>query len=295
MGESPAWRAGPIVAVLVLLLALSLSACGSDESQSNPRAEAAMVRYQRYLERNSTRLVTWATQLSDQVAAGRVTFAKSRYASSRVPYGRIELVAETFEDLDPRINALPGDVPGQELGGYHQLERALWKGAGDNGTRATAKELLADVEELQGRVTAARLSPGQLAHSTTRQLNEVLAREIVGLEEPYARIDLIDTAANVEGAKAAFRAIEPRLTEADPDLAGEIEASFRDAFDELSGFGVGAWEPSLSRPGAPGTSFVLYMERSDAEYRRLGQRIRAVAELLAQVPDQVGETWSRVK
>ncbi|HSR93383.1 MAG TPA: imelysin family protein, partial [Solirubrobacterales bacterium] len=52
-------------------------------------------------------------------------------------------------------------------------------------------------------------------------------------EERYSHIDLVDFEANVEGAEAAFEAVEPLLSKKDPKLAKEIEADFDKAFAAL--------------------------------------------------------------
>lgn len=288
MGEGLARKTA--IAALIVLLASLLGSCGSSDDQSQEQAEVAMKRYQRYVEQNATKMVTWATHMSHRVVDGRLSLARSRYASSRVPYGRIELVSETLGGLDVRINALPEDVPANELEGYHRIERAIWEDLSNDGVRSTAKQLLADIEELHREAESVRLTPVQLAEGAHKVIEETLEREIKGREERYARIDLVDLAANVEGAKAAFRAVAPQIEEENPELAREVEVRFRKALGELRGFGVAAWEPNQPRPTSPGTSFVLYLERSDAEYQKLGENIRGLTEVLAQVPEQLGET-----
>ena len=53
--------------------------------------------------------------------------AKQLYPAARIPYERIEPVAESFGDLDPRIDARENDVPPSEFGGFHRIEKALWE------------------------------------------------------------------------------------------------------------------------------------------------------------------------
>ena len=36
-------------------------------------------------------------------------------------------MAESFGDLDPRIDARENDVPASEFGGFHRIEKALWE------------------------------------------------------------------------------------------------------------------------------------------------------------------------
>ena len=43
-----------------------------------------------------------------------------------MPYERVEPVAESFGDLDPRIDARANDVPKSKWTGFHPIERRLW-------------------------------------------------------------------------------------------------------------------------------------------------------------------------
>ena len=73
----------------------------------------------------------------------------------------------------------------------------------------------------------------QIANGANELLGEVSASKITGEEERYSHIDLVDFEANVEGAEAAFEAVEPLLAKKDPKLAKEIEASFEDVYASL--------------------------------------------------------------
>ena len=60
----------------------------------------------------------------------------------------------------------------------------------------------------------------QIANGANELLGEVSASKITGEEERYSHIDLVDFEANVEGAEAAFEAVEPLLEQEGPE-AGE--------------------------------------------------------------------------
>ena len=60
----------------------------------------------------------------------------------------------------------------------------------------------------------------QIANGANELLGEVSASKITGEEERYSHIDLVDFEANVEGAEAAFEAVEPLLEREGPE-AGE--------------------------------------------------------------------------
>jgi iron uptake system component EfeO len=143
-----------------------------------------------------------------------------------------------------------------------------------DGMKPVAAELLADVEELQQKVKTVDLQAVQIANGANELLGEVSASKITGEEERYSHIDLVDFEANVEGAEAAFEAVEPLLSRQDPKLAKEIEASFEDVYASL-------------KPYRRGEGFVSYTELTKADTRKLAQEIDALAEELSQVPAQI--------
>jgi iron uptake system component EfeO len=251
-----------------------LTVSGELKAENSPEIEAAIAQYRAYLEKNTTALVAATEPFVTAVEDGEVNEAKSLYAAARIPYEKIEPVAESFGDLDPRIDARVNDVAPNEFSGFHKIEQALWVKNTTAGMAPVAKQLLADVEELQSKVKTVDLQAVQIANGANELLGEVSASKITGEEERYSHIDLVDFEANVEGAEAAFEAVEPLLSERDPKLAKEIEASFEDVYAAL-------------KPYERGEGFVLYTELTKADTRKLAQEIDALAEELSQVPAQI--------
>jgi iron uptake system component EfeO len=252
----------------------TLTVTGGATASTSPEIEAAIAQYREYLEENTDELVSATEPFVVAVESGEVDEAKTLYAAARIPYERIEPVAESFGDLDPRIDARENDVPADEFGGFHRIEKALWVENTTDGMKPVAAELLADVEELQQKVKTVDLQAVQIANGANELLGEVSASKITGEEERYSHIDLVDFEANVEGAEAAFDAVEPLLSEKDPKLAKEIEASFEDVYASL-------------KPYKRGNGFVSYTELTKADTRKLAQEIDALAEELSQVPAQI--------
>lgn len=252
----------------------TLTVTGGAQAQTNPEAEAAVADYRKYLEQNADELVATTAPFVAAIEAGDVEKAKSLYPAARVPYERIEPVAESFGDLDPRIDARANDVPPNEFGGFHRIEKALWAEGTAQGMAPVAEQLLADVEELQQKVKNVELQAVQIANGANELLGEVSASKITGEEERYSHIDLVDFEANVEGSQVAFEAVEPLLEKKDPKLAKEIEADFEDVYRSL-------------KPYRRGDGFVSYTELTKADTRKLAQEIDALAEELSQVPAQI--------
>ncbi len=253
----------------------TLIVAGRSGGQPASAAEReAVARYRRYLEQNTAELVRKTEPFVAAVLAGDLARAKSLYPAARIPYERIEPVAETFGDLDPRIDARANDVPPNEFEGFHRIEKALWAEGTAAGMKPVAEQLLVDVKELRQKVRGVDLEAAQIANGANELLGEVSASKITGEEERYSHTDLDDFEANVAGAEAAFAAVRPLLEGSDADLAKEIEASFEDVQLAL-------------KPYRRGDGFVSYAELTQADTRKLAQEIDALAELLSQAPAQI--------
>jgi iron uptake system component EfeO len=204
------------------------------------------------------------------VKGGDVEEAKKLYAPSRVPWERIEPVAEKFGTLDPEVDAREGDVPKQQWTGFHRIEQALWVEDTAEGQAEYATELMSDVERLEREVDDVKLQASDPVFGAVELLNEVSATKITGEEERYSHTDLYDIAANVEGAEVAFDFVKPVVREQDPELVGEIEARFEDVEREIE-------------PYRRGDGWVSYEKVDGEERRELSQKIDALAEPLSGV------------
>ncbi|MBN9621861.1 MAG: cupredoxin domain-containing protein [Actinobacteria bacterium] len=249
----------------------TLTVTGSVDGKSNPEVDAAITRYRGYLEKNAAALVAATKPFAAAVIAGELEKAKSLYPATRVAYERIEPVAGSFGDLDPRIDARENDVAKSEFRGLHRLEKALWEEKTTKGMAPFAEQLHADVAELVARVKKVKLQAVQIANGANELLSEVSATKITGEEERYSHIDLVDFKANVEGSEVAFEDVKPLMKGADAKLAKEIEADFAAVFASLE-------------PYERGDGFVPYTALTEADTRKLAQGIDALAEKISQIP-----------
>ena len=114
------------------------------------------------------------------------------------------------------------------------------------------------------------LQPASIANGAVELLNEVSASKITGEEERYSRIDLLDFAGNVQGAKAAFDAVKPLLTGAKAALAAQIDARFAAVDTALAAHKVGTGyvlytaltEPTPGHCRRPSTRWPSHSRRS---------------------------------
>jgi len=273
------------IAASLALGALLIAGCGgSDDDAGGSRsqttadksvaAQEAGDRYRQYLANETKLLVDRTKVFAKAVLFGDVEKAKSLYADTRMPYERVEPVAEAFGDLDPSIDGREDTVPPSGFKGFHRIEKALWQENTTGPVRFVATDLLRDVRRLQGIVYTIALSPAQIANGANELLAEVSASKITGEEERYSHTDLWDFKANVEGAKAAFDAVKPMLVQVDPALAKEIDQRFADVDAALE-------------PYKRGNGWVLYGELTEQDKRKLSQSIDALAEPLSQVAAKI--------
>jgi iron uptake system component EfeO len=247
---------------------------GSANTKLSADGQAAVDQYRQYLEAQTAELVTRTKAFTDAVDAGNLEQAKQLYAPSRVAYERIEPVAETFGDLDPEIDAREGDVPEKDWGGYHYIEQKLWVDGTTEGLSDSTEELNENVATLQNLVKDVELQPAGVANGAVELLNEVSKSKITGEEERYSRTDLVDFAANVQGAEAAYDAVKPILQKKSSQLVTALDAKFAAVYAAL-------------QPYETGTTYVAYTDLTDDDTKALAQVIDSLAEPLSKVSKQV--------
>jgi iron uptake system component EfeO len=282
-------RRAATLALALPSLAL-LAGCGEDEeattaAESTSTASTAAIdqaalddavsAYDAYVETETAEFVDATEEFLEPVEAGDVEAAKKAYPDARVHFERIEPVAGAFGDLDPDIDGREGDIPPNEWGGYHRIEKALWIDESTAGLETTIEELRNDVANLNDIAIKADFDPVEIAQGSVDLMAEVSSSKITGEEERYSHTDLWDFEANVEGAEAGFDALRPALEQADPELVGEIEREFESMYALLDSY-------------REGDGFVLYDTLSEKGTQELAQQVDALAEILSRVPSQVG-------
>jgi iron uptake system component EfeO len=243
----------------------------------NEKLATAVEEYERYSRSQAQAFLARTKEFVVLVKAGKVAEAKTLYPTARSYWERIEPVAESFGDLDPKIDGRADVVEeGMEFTGYHRIEKDLWGAGVTAETKAMADRLLADVTDLESRVRTVELNPLQLANGSKALLDEIATGKITGEEERYSHTDLWDVEANVEGSKAAIQALRPFLEEAEPPLVATI--------DKRGDALVALLETHRKDDG-----FKLYTELTTAEIKALSDALDAFAEPVATVAGLVDE------
>jgi len=254
---------------------LTVTASGALSATAKPSLAQAVEQYRGFVAEETAALLAGTEAFVAAVKDGDVAQAKALYPQVRTHWERIEPVVESFADLDYSLDAREDGVePGTQWTGWHRLEKALWIDKSLTGMTPVADQLLADTEDLVGRIPSIELSPSLIGNGATALMEEVATGKVTGEEERYSRTDLWDFQANVDGARAAYDALAPALKDADPGLATTLESRFAALQAKLD---------ALKQDDG----FVLYDDLSKAQVRELADAVDALAEPLSNLTASV--------
>jgi iron uptake system component EfeO len=240
-------------------------------ASADPRLASAVTAYRSYVAGEAASSLTLAKQLAAAVQAGDVAKAKALYAPSRVGWERVEPVAESFGDLDPRIDAREADLAeGETWTGWHVLEKGLWTTNSTKGLAPFAGTLVKDLEDLVARVPKAEITPTSMANGANELLDEVAKGKITGEEEAFSHTDLVDMQANLEGARKVVDLLAPVLQEKDSALRTSLDQRFTQL-------------QALLDKHRSEDAFVSYASVTQEQRRALSAAVDALSEPLSKV------------
>lgn len=251
-------------------------------SEVTTLTKTAVTQYKEYVEAQTEQLVEATKSFAAAYKAGDDDAARAQYASTRMHWERIEPVAESFGDLDPKLDLREADLePGQKWTGWHLIEKDLWPPANGYTKLTTAQrdaaaaQLVADTEELEKRVEDVELSADKIGNGAKELLDEVATGKVTGEEEVWSHADLWDFQANVEGAKVAFEVLDPVLK-----AKGETELSstLTDRFDGIQ---------ALLETLRSGDGFVTYDKLTKEQVKELSDAVSALGEPLSRLTEAV--------
>jgi iron uptake system component EfeO len=247
--------------------------------------------YATYVDGVIASMVTAVDNLKTAVDSGDLAAAQKAYAAARPFYERVE------SDVDGFV--LPGTDPTDNSGnldylvdmrasnlddavgwhGFHAVEKDLFEAKSITaGTKTLTAELQTNVGKLAALSKTLTYKPEDLANGAAGLLEEVQANKIKGEEELYSHIDLVDFAANVEGAEQAFANLEAGLEQIDPDLTATVSQRFDDVRTLLKDYedpnALGGYKP-----------YTAALKASDSA--KLSQAIQALQEPLSSIAEKV--------
>jgi iron uptake system component EfeO len=248
------------------------------KTKRNPKLDAAVASYREYVQKQADETLPATKEFTEAVKDGDIDEAKKKYAVSRIGWERTEPVAESFGDIDPKVDVREdGLEEGQKWTGWHKLEKSLWKDKKlTDGDKKLADQLMTDLKDWQKRVGKAEITPTSMANGAKELLDEVSTGKVTGEEERYSHTDLVDFEANVQGAKKAYDLLKPVAAKKDPKLAKKLDKEFA-AIDELLD------------EHRKGDGFVSYDTVDKGERKKLADGVNALAEPLSQLAAAVAE------
>jgi iron uptake system component EfeO len=239
---------------------------------------AANAGYASYVRDQTDQLLTRTEEFVAAYKAGDDAKARALYPVARTHWERIEPVAESFGDLDPKLDLREADLEsGQRWTGWHRIEKDLWparaKGYTPLSTSARvtyADDLMASTKTLDARTRTLTFSVDQVANGARSLLDEVAKAKVTGEEERWSRTDLYDFQANVDGARVAYEGLRPILQQRDAALDTQLDTRF-------------AALQTLLDHQRSGSGFRSYDQLSKADVKPLSDAVNALAEPLSQL------------
>ncbi|MGE6368690.1 iron uptake system protein EfeO [Planococcus kocurii] len=266
-----------------ILISAALAGCAEKEASSQPEVTAETIdlqnevdAYKQFAIEQMNQFVVETEKFTEAVKSGDIETAKAIYPQARMYFERSEPIAESFGDLDPRIDARLADIEeagqGEEdWSGYHKIEYGLWVENTTEGYEEVADQLLVDTKELRARVETVEVTPDLMMTGAVDLLNEVSTSKITGEEEIFSHTDLYDFQANVEGAENIFHILEPEIEKKDAALTEDLQAKF-DALYEL-----------LDKHATGEDGFVSYEELTSEDTKQLAEAVNQLGEPLSRM------------
>lgn len=233
---------------------------------------AETAEYKAWVEGQIDQLLADTEKFTTLLKEGKLEEAKALYPIARMPYERSEPIAESFGDLDPRIDNREADLEPDEIWtGFHAIEKILWTQNTTKGTEKYADQLLADIKELRAKIPTADVDGDLMVQGAVDLLNEVSTSKITGEEEIFSHTDLYDFRANIDGAKKIFEILKPKIQAKDPALVTELEAHFAQVDALLDQYKVGA------------NDYISYTELKPEDTKALAEAVNKLGEPLARM------------
>ncbi|GAB20399.1 hypothetical protein GOEFS_115_00390 [Gordonia effusa NBRC 100432] len=272
-----------------------------EKSEAPADVNAAKARYLDYVRGQTAALSSQVATFVNNVKSNNLDAARSQYGQVRTSYERIEPVAESFQDLDPKVDMRWDDTAdGKEpFTGFHRIERFLWppqaaeigdaQGQIAPADAANAKtadtpaaiakvadQLLADVNSLKTEVDKKDFvfETQSFVQGPKALIDEVAATKVDGEEDRYSHTDLWDFAANVEGSQQLIGELQPIIEAKNKTLMNQITAAFTTVENSIDKY-------------REGDGYVSYDKVTAEQRKALSNQIDALSAVLSQVPGVV--------
>ena len=234
--------------------------------------------YKLYVSQKLETLTADTRAFTDAIKAGDVAKAKALFAPTRMSYEAVEPIAELFSDLDASIDSRADDHEKREedegFTGFHRLEYGLFAKNSADGLAPIADKLMADVTDLEKRISDLALPPEKVVGGAAALMEEVAATKISGEEDRYSGTDLWDFKANFDGSKTIFDLVEPLLKD-DAAFVAKVNKSFDTVDTTLAKY-------------RKGEGYETYDKLTDADRKVLAANVNTLAEDLSTLRGKLG-------
>ena len=280
---------------------LNVTGDKKEKSQAPADVNAARERYLDYVRGQLDGLVSQTTDFVAKVKSDDLDGARDMFGQVRTFYERIEPVAESFPDLDPKIDMRWDDTEGgtTEFTGFHRVERYLWppqaSEIGDKPGQVSPDDA-ADAKDKDNAQSIGVIADGLLADVTTLKneldkpdfsfetrmfvagpqalIDEVAATKVDGEEDRYSHTDLWDFAANVDGSETLIAELQPIISGKDQALMDKITEQFNGLRTTLDKY-------------REGDGYITYTNVTAEQRKELFNQIDALSATLSKVPGLV--------
>lgn len=169
---------------------------------------------------------------------------------------------------------------GQKWTGWHVAEKDLWAPATGYKPLTTAQraaiadQLVTDTKTLYDRTRSMKFTANQIANGAKSLLDEVATGKVTGEEEIWSHTDLYDFQANLDGARVAWKGLQPLLKKKDAALDANLTLKFASLQKLLDQY-------------KEGDGFVSYTKLTKEQVKELSDAVNALSEPLSKVPAAV--------
>jgi iron uptake system component EfeO len=236
--------------------------------------------YQTYVKTEADDLVEVIDTFTKAIDDGDLEAAKAAYGPSRVPWERIEPIAELFSDLDPKIDARQDDFDGgvddPAFTGYHRIEKGLFTDGTTDGLKALAATLRTDVADLKTRLATLEIDPRVMARGAGELIDEVAQSKMTGEEDRYSKLDLWSIDPNLQGSAKIVDLLRPLIEKIDPTYLKSLDDAYA-AVDTI-----------IAKYGDQSKGFQTFDKISATDLKALQAGLANLSELLAELPGRLG-------
>jgi iron uptake system component EfeO len=237
-------------------------------------------RYETYVQGQADDLVAAIDTFTKAIDAGDLEAARAAYGPSRVPWERIEPVAELFSDLDPKIDARVDDYAGNAADpaftGYHRIEKTIYEDGTTDGLKELAAGLRANVADLKTRLQTLAIDPRVMARGAGELIDEVAQSKMTGEEDRYSRLDLWSIDPNLEGSKKVVDLLRPVIEKVDTAYLRNLD----DAYASV--------DTIIAKYGDQSKGFQTFDKISSTDLKAMQAGLANLSELLAELPGRLG-------